>query len=381
MKSKYRTICLFLQFVGPAVLFTLTGGCGLTGNAGSGGEEAVAPDSPVSVEPLPECTGGLTITAAGQVITADDVVGPLAEALGPDFSAGSFQQFRLLARPEVAAMVRTKIAEQILYKKALAKLGDDVEDSLEQAVEKEVRSFVAGFGGNYALAEDRLRRMGLDWESFRREKKKQLVSQWYLGTQLKEDRPLTHGDLLEYYNRVKEDRYAVPGRLQFRLIDIQPEKLALDDPNRSPEDAAKELASELIDRIKAGENFAGLAREYSHGHRAAEGGLWKPLKPGSLAEPYDVIESVCEHLKPGEISGPIEAGGHIFIVQLEDKQTAGYVPFEQVQHQIEQQLTVSRRNRQINEYLSELAPDIAGATVSAFVDHCTELLYQRITGE
>jgi len=86
------------------------------------------------------------------------------------------------------------------------------------------------------------------------------------------------------------------------------------------------LAGELLGRIDNGEGFGALAGQYSHGHRRLFGGLWKPVQPESLAEPYDILAAEAEKIEPGRTTGPIEAanGEHIFIMKLEDKQSQNF---------------------------------------------------------
>lgn len=142
--------------------------------------------------------------------------------------------------------------------------------------------------------------------------------------------------------------------LRFRLIDIEPAKLEVTDPNQNRLEKAEELADELMGRLRTGEDFGELAKRYSNGHRAMFGGLWKPVEPGSLAKPYDILAGEAERIKPGQIAGPIKAGEHIFIMKLEDKQSAGFEPFEDVQSQVEAQIFFERRKKAVDEFSTSL---------------------------
>ena len=109
---------------------------------------------------------------------------------------------------------------------------------------------------------------------------------------------------------------------------IEPAKLDITDPNQDRREEARRLAGELVGRIKAGEDFGTLAQKYSHGLGWEIGKLWQP---GSLASPYDVLAAEAEKIEPGQIAGPIETAEHIFIMKLEEKQSASFEPFEKVQ--------------------------------------------------
>jgi hypothetical protein len=152
-------------------------------------------------------------------------------------------------------------------------------------VEQEVRKFLVGFDGDYARAEDYLNQMGMDWESFRQHQRKLML----LSTRMPQPRPITRNELLQTYNAMKDESFAIEGTITLRLIDVQPAGLRSANPGRDPLAEARELAHDLVRRIRAGEDFGGLAREYSHGHRRDFEGLWKPRCPDSLAKPYDIL--------------------------------------------------------------------------------------------
>ncbi len=83
------------------------------------------------------------------------------------------------------------------------------------------------------------------------------------------------------------------------------------------------LAKDLYSQLEAGADFAELAKHHSHGFSANAGGLWKARDPKTLAQPYDILGQACAKLDPGQIAGPIEARGHVFVLKLEAKQQSG----------------------------------------------------------
>jgi len=175
---------------------------------------------------------------------------------------------------------------------------------------------------------------------------------------------------------MKDKFFAVPARLTFRLIDIEAAKLEVADPNQTPQQFAKDLANELVKRIQAGEDFGELAKQYSHGHRRLSGGLWRPVQPESLAKPYDALADEAEKIEPGQIAGPIETGGHIFIMKLEEKQQARFEPFEAVQKQVKARIILERRKAAVDELGAKLTEQAALAEKSKFIDFCLEKIYR-----
>ena len=91
-----------------------------------------------------------------------------------------------------------------------------------------------------------------------------MLIQWYVSKKKPNNRPIAHSELKECYNQMKDEFFAIPAIIQFRLIDIQPGRLKLWEPDER-HDLAKLLANRLLTRIQSGEDFGELARQHSHG--------------------------------------------------------------------------------------------------------------------
>jgi peptidyl-prolyl cis-trans isomerase SurA len=193
---------------------------------------------------------------------------------------------------------------------------------------------------------------------------------------LREDRPITYSELMDCYNKIKDEEFVTPATIQFRLIDIEIAKIELSDPNMDRVEQAKRLADNLVERIKAGEDFGQLAQQSQQTGMRVTGGLWKPIDPDSLAKPYDVLAKEAEKLKPGQIAGPIETNSHIFIMKLEDKRPKNYEPFEKVQIQLEQRILTERRLKAIEKFNAKLMQQAQLNEKDKFVEYCLEKIYQ-----
>ncbi|HEV8630551.1 MAG TPA: peptidylprolyl isomerase [Thermoanaerobaculia bacterium] len=101
--------------------------------------------------------------------------------------------------------------------------------------------------------------------------------------------------------------------------------------------AARRKAEGLLARLKAGGDFAALARESSDdAGTKSEGGLLPWLSPGESAPPF---EKVAFALAPGAVSGVVESAFGFHILRLEDRRAEQIVPFEEARPQIEQLLS------------------------------------------
>lgn len=372
--------CVFVSIF----VFFLMVGCGSKEKTPT--EEELAKIPFAQRDGLPQCSGGLVLTVAGETITSDEIVGPLKEHFRQFAQTNSFERFKNQTRPQVENFIIARISNILLYNQAKKELsGEQLDEALEKAAEKEVRRFINSFGGDYAKAQEQLKQDGMDWKSLKEFHKKTMLTQHYVSKQLPDDKPITYSELMDRYNQMKQTSFTTPAVLQFRLIDIEVEKLEPADPNQTKLEQARDLANKLVERIKSGssrpsegrgEDFGELAKQYSHGHRRQSGGLWKPVQPESLAEPYNVLASEAQRLQPGQTTGPIEAGGHIFIMKLVEKRPKAVKPFEKVQEQIEEKIIVDRQRQAREKIGTRLVEQAAVANKDEFVDFCLQKIYR-----
>jgi len=335
-----------------------------------------------------QAAGKPVLVVAGEAITTNEIIYTpvenngvamsLTEALRPMVQISTLEQFKEQARPQVEGVVNAEISNILLYQLAKRNVEEHIKEAVQKSAERELRKFVLGFGGDEAKADEELEKMGLDRDSFIERQKKLILTQYYLSLQMPDDRPVTYDELVKCYHQMKDEFFSIPARLQFRLIDIQPANLKISDPNQDRLEYARKLANELLRRIKAGEDFGELAKQYSHGHMREFGGLWTPLQPDSLAKPYDILAAEAEKIEQGQIAGPIETAehDHIFIMKLEEKRPRDYEPFEQVQRQVEQKILSDRKNEVINRLRAKLQEQAALGETNEFVDFCLKEIYQ-----
>ena len=155
--------------------------------------------------------------------------------------------------------------------------------------------------------------------------------------------------LIAYYQD-EQGRYLQDEQRRARHILI----LSEDD-----EDAAETLANELLERIRAGESFEALAKEYSKdGGTAQSGGdlgaLTRTQLPGELG---GAIFSMNE----GELEGPVKTDFGFHIVRLDEVLEPGPLPLDQVRGDLLSEL----REREADEVFRELERKASDALFDA----------------
>ncbi len=323
-----------------------------------------------------EAKGGLVLVVGGETVTSDEIIKLSPEPLKRLAGESELEQFKTKARGSLEKAVMDKITSILLYQDAKKQAGGNIDEALEKAAESEYRKFVLKHGGDEVKADEELKRAGMDRNSFKEERKRTILIQTYLGGKSAADRPVTYRELLNTYNEMKDEEFARDATITFRLIDIQPARMEVTDPNRSRDELARKLAGELLGRLRAGEDFGELAKQYSHGHMKALGGLWLPVDPGALAAPYNVLAAEAEKTEPGDVPELIVIEGHIFIMKLEAKQSAGYEPFVDVQEQVEIRVKGDHRTEVFAQLDAKLKEEAKVGRTDEFVDFCLEKIYQ-----
>lgn len=322
-------------------------------------------------------TGGSSVLPVGdQTITSDEIIeykllgASLAERLRPVAQETDYEQFKKQAEPEVEAVLESKIRDILRHHQVKREVGKDIEEVLERETDKEVTRLVVSKGG-YARAEEYLKREGMDWDSFRQLRKKQILIAW----QLPEFGPITHSELLERYNQMKDESFAVGGTIQFRLIDIDLAVLRVPDPNQGRLEYAGELADDLFGRIRAGEDFGALAEKYSGVSFVRQS---EPVKPQSVTEPYDILAVEANNMEPGDIAPPIvnKTKDHIFVMKLDKKQPKGFKPLNQVQKEVKQAIIFDRKKKAVEDLDAKLARQMALIQKGEFIDFCLKEIYR-----
>ena len=332
-----------------------------------------------------EKAGGLVLVVGGDTITSDEVLNASADRYGeaktvvellrPIAKDNDPNRFKELSRGPLKDVVLGRISGVLLYQHAKREIGKNANEALDTMAEKELRKFVLKYGGDEAKADEALRAMGMDRKKFKDEHNKLVITQSYVASKLSYKRPVTYGELVEYYEKHKSELFRREAKLKFRLIDIDILKVPVKSIDENRAEAARKLGEELAKRARAGEDFAKLAEEYSHDHRRAFGGLWPEVQPDSLAEPYTALAEMARQINPGEIAGPAEAVGHIFVMKLEEKQLEGYEPLEKVQGRVNERILMDRQNEAISRLNDRLLREAAIGETDEFIDFCLNKIY------
>jgi len=322
---------------------------------------------------LQKTADGLSLTIAGETITSKEIVMDVMDSYFSIPQSSDYELFKRQVEPQLKETITIRILNALLYQQAKKNTREDVDKFLEKPAEAEVRKLIMELDGDYAKAEEVLKQRGMDWAGFKEYQKKMILTEYYLTTLLPKTAPITYSELLDCYNRMKEDSFVIPPAIKFQLIDIEPAKLQVTDPNHSQVEQARKLADELLKQIKAGKDFPIVAKEHPAVSFAAHS---QPVQPESLK--YKILADEAEQLEPGGISGPIEAAGqeHIFIMKLEEKLPKSYQPFEKVQRKVKAKIASDRLKQAQDKVLGSLRRQAESEINDEFTEFCLQEIHK-----
>ena len=117
-------------------------------------------------------------------------------------------------------------------------------------------------------------------------------------------------------------------------------------------ETARAKAADVLEQLKAGKDFAELAKHYSQDPgSAANGGDLGYFMQGQMVGPF---EQAAFALKPGAMSDVVETPFGFHIIKAADRQAARTVPLEEVKPQIEQFLQNQQRQEKTEAFINTL---------------------------
>ena len=195
---------------------------------------------------------------------------------------------------------------------------------------------------------------GVSFEDFKANIRNQIITQEVMRQEVGERVQMTPGEVERYYEQHKQD-YAQPESERLSEILISTGRAA-DDPAKVA--AAKAKADDIEARLHAGGDFAQLARSFSEGTTAAEGGDLGQYKRGQLPK---VLEDKTFDLKTGQYTDPILTRQGYIILKVAQHTPGGPRPFKDVEEDVEEAFYMSQMEPAIRAYLTKMREE-------AFID-------------
>jgi peptidyl-prolyl cis-trans isomerase SurA len=201
---------------------------------------------------------------------------------------------------------------------------------------------------------------GVSFEDFKANIRNQIITQEVMRQEVGEHIQMTPGEVERYYEAHKQE-YAQQESVRLSEIlvstgtpapDVQAGATQGDDPAKLA--AAKAKADDIEAKLHAGGDFSLLAKSFSDGQTAAQGGDLGEYRRGALAK---VLEDQTFSLKSGQWTEPVRTRQGYVILKVDQHIPGGIPPYKDVQEQVADAYYMTRMAPAIRDYLTQMRED------------------------
>ena len=215
-------------------------------------------------------------------------------------------------------------------------------------------------------------KQGVSWEDFKQTQRNRLITQKVIGQEVGGHLSLTTEEEQKFYDEHKaEMEHPEYIRLSEILItpkvatppadtnaanpgssaQTPPDEAAKQAADAAALSAAEEKAKDVLKQLKDGGNFEEIAKKYSDGPSAADGGALGTFERGKLAKE---LEDRTFAMKKGDITDVIRVKQGYAILRVDDHEMAGIPPMKDVLPRIQDALYYQKLQPALRTYLTKL---------------------------
>jgi len=311
------------------------------------------PPLPPAITPHGTVVEDIVVRVNDQIITRSDV-----ERQQTQLTQAAAQGN--VAKEDVANeqknMLRDMIDQQLLLSRA-KELGLNADADLIRKLD-EIRK--SNNMDTMEQLEQAARKEGINFEDYKAQIRNQILTQMVVRDEVGRRLQVSQGDVRKYYDEHKQE-FMQPEQVRVSEIIIPTAETA----SAAEVSQAESKANEVRGMALKGGDFADLAKKYSGGPTAAQGGELGQFKPGALPK---VFEDATFKLKVGEVTEPIRSRQGFVILKVTQHDVAGPASLKDVEPQIEDALYMQEMQPKLREYLTKLRDDSFVDVQPGFVD-------------
>ena len=188
---------------------------------------------------------------------------------------------------------------------------------------------------------------GVSFEDFKDNLRTEIITQQVIQRQVGGHMNIGKEDEQRFYQQHKSEMsHSEEVKLSEILVSTEQ---AGDDQQKL--DAAKAKADDLLKQVRAGADFAELAKKQSQDPSAAQGGDLGGFERGKLAKQ---LEDLTFGMKKGDVSDVIRTKQGFVILKVTDHAMAGTPSFSEAEPRIQEALYMQKLQPALREYLKKL---------------------------
>jgi peptidyl-prolyl cis-trans isomerase SurA len=242
----------------------------------------------------------------------------------------------------------------------LAQRGKDMGISVETQVIKHLDEIrVQNNLESMEALQKKVEEQGSSFEDFKGNIRNGLLTQEVIRREVQGDILIDHAEVQKYYDAHK-DEFKRPDMVYLREIFVSTDK-------KTDEERPKleEKAKSLLDRVKKGEDFGELAKHFSDGQTAKQGGELGGFERGQLDSK---IEAIVFKLNRNDMTDVIETKNGFMVLQVEMRYEAGTQPMDKVEGEIMNRLYMEKTGPALRVYLKKLREESYLYLKAGYVD-------------
>jgi len=305
-------------------------------------------------------TFAIAVPLLGSAVAAARVVEKIAAVVGDDIVMASEVEEKAVPflaeaarvtdqgqRSARAAAIRREVLDRLIDDQLIAQQASELRLSVSsEDVDKSIEEIKRQNGIDDQQLAQALRGQGMTMGTYRQDLKKQILRFRVINIAVGSKVAVSDEDVQSYYDRHMKSGAEVQVRASHVFIAIP------DGADAGVVAEKQAAAAALLERAKAGEDFAKLAREHSEDAATrAEGGDLGTFGKDMLPKP---IEELVFAMEIGEVRGPLRADRGFHVIKLVEKKTKPAKPFAEVREELRAQLRQKEVERQTKSYLADL---------------------------
>jgi len=309
--------------------------------------------APAPITPDGKVIEDVIVRVGDQIITRSDLIKARQQL------AAENQQRNL--SPEEAADREKNLLRDMIDQQLLLAKGKELDINVDSEVIRQLDELRKK--NNLATMEDleaAARQQGLNFEDVKSNIRNQLITNEVVRGEVGRHLQPTQAQEQAFYDAHKNE-FAQPEQVRLSEIMVP----LPDDASDAAIAQAQARADEISARIKAGSSFDELAKTYSGGPTASQGGDLGYFKRGALAK---VLEDQTFGLPAGQVTAPIRTRQGFVVLKVTEHQQAGPQPFSAVEPQVQEALIMEAMQPALRTYLTQLREEIYNEVQSGFVD-------------
>ncbi len=287
-----------------------------------------------------EFMDGVAAVVGDQVITVSDVVAETRgdeEALARKYSGKDLADSILRLR---CSTVKFMMEHELIFQEFKAKEFKVPRELLQKRIDSIVNS---QSGGSRELFEKSLFKQGMSFAEFETKVTQMVAVDLMVDEFVRRPVRISPYDVREYYNDQREV-FGQPGRVRLGLLLVKK-----DGQNAGKiEETVKTIEAELQRKG----DFAALAKQYSDGNTAADGGDLGWMKESDVQKDW---RAAIQSLKPGETTGRLPLADGVVFLKLTEREAARIEPFTDVlAKQIESRMRRTEEDKRYKDLVASL---------------------------